>query len=58
MSSKAFEGFYLSDLEYGLKTHHDHLRRLLPVISQKYRPEENEIPKLNAKMLLKAKKNQ
>ena len=58
MSSKAFEGFYLSDLEYGLKTHHDHLRRLLPVISQQYRPEENEIPKLNAKMLLKAKKKQ
>ncbi len=56
MSSKAFEGFYLSDLEYGLKTHHDHLRKLLPIINQKTKPEENEISKINSKMLIKNKK--
>ena len=27
MLSEAFEGFYLSDLEYGVRTHHDHLRK-------------------------------
>ena len=31
MLSEAFEGFYLSDLEYGVRTHHDHLRKLIPV---------------------------
>jgi phenylpropionate dioxygenase-like ring-hydroxylating dioxygenase large terminal subunit len=31
MLSDAFQGFYLSDLEYGVRTHHDHLRAVLPV---------------------------
>jgi phenylpropionate dioxygenase-like ring-hydroxylating dioxygenase large terminal subunit len=33
MKSEAFEGFHLSDLEYGLRRHHDGLRRLLPVMT-------------------------
>ncbi len=31
MSSSAFEGFYLSELEYGIRSHHDIIRKLLPV---------------------------
>ena len=33
MDSKAFDDFYLSDLEYGVKSHHDHLRKILPILN-------------------------
>jgi phenylpropionate dioxygenase-like ring-hydroxylating dioxygenase large terminal subunit len=32
MKSSAFEDFHLSDLEIGLRCHHDQLRRLVPVL--------------------------
>ena len=38
MKSEAFEGFHLSDLEYGLRRHHDGLRRLLPEVTQPQEP--------------------
>jgi hypothetical protein len=47
MLSEAFGGFYLSDLEYGVRSHHDHLRRELPVLSLETAPEEKELRSLN-----------
>ncbi|MDF2373632.1 MAG: aromatic ring-hydroxylating dioxygenase subunit alpha [Rhizobiaceae bacterium] len=52
MTSSGFEGFYLSDLEYGVKTHHDLIRRALPVSTLGEQPGEDAIRPLNAKMLL------
>lgn len=48
MTSNAFAGFYLSDLEYGVRTHHDHLRRVLPVMTLKEAPEEKDMASVNA----------
>jgi phenylpropionate dioxygenase-like ring-hydroxylating dioxygenase large terminal subunit len=50
MKSDAFEGFHLSDLEYGLRCHHDGLRRLLPVTTLHEAPPEDRIAELNAAM--------
>jgi carnitine monooxygenase subunit len=50
MKSSAFEGFYLSDLERGVRAHHDHLRRLLPVMTLDKSPPENTIADVNAEM--------
>ncbi|GLS31165.1 Phenylpropionate dioxygenase, large terminal subunit [Mesorhizobium albiziae] len=47
MLSEAFSGFYLSDLEYGVRTHHDHLRKLVPVIGLDTAPDEKDIWNLN-----------
>lgn len=47
MTSAAFAGFYLSDLEYGVRTHHDHLRRVLPVMTLEEAPEEKEMAAVN-----------
>tara|TARA_R110000751_G_scaffold307890_1_gene433805 strand:+ start:4873 stop:6090 length:1218 start_codon:yes stop_codon:yes gene_type:complete len=52
MISSGFEGFYLSDLEYGVKTHHDLIRRALPVSTLDQQPAEDAIGPLNEKMLL------
>ncbi|PZR00829.1 MAG: ring-hydroxylating oxygenase subunit alpha [Cereibacter sphaeroides] len=51
MKSSAFEDFYLSDLEYGLRNHHDQLRRLLPVLKQREAPTEAAIASLNEELL-------
>jgi phenylpropionate dioxygenase-like ring-hydroxylating dioxygenase large terminal subunit len=51
MQSNAFEGFYLSDLEYGVRTHHDHLRRMLPVVTLETAPEEKDLWNLNEALL-------
>jgi phenylpropionate dioxygenase-like ring-hydroxylating dioxygenase large terminal subunit len=51
MLSEAFSGFYLSDLEYGVRTHHDHLRNLVPVIELESAPEEKDMWNLNEAML-------
>lgn len=48
MTSNAFAGFYLSDLEYGVRTHHDHLRKVLPVVTLKDAPEEKDMAGANA----------
>ncbi len=50
MTSAAFPGFYLSDLEYGVRTHHDHLRKVLPVMTLAAAPEERDMAALNAGM--------
>lgn len=54
MKSAAFEGFHLSDLEYGVRRHHDGLRRLLPVMQRATAPAESEIAVMNAEMLGKS----
>jgi phenylpropionate dioxygenase-like ring-hydroxylating dioxygenase large terminal subunit len=51
MLSEAFPGFYLSDLEYGVRTHHDHLRKLLPMTGLDYAPDEKDMWNLNEAML-------
>ena len=50
MNSSAFEGFYLSDLEYGLRSHHDIIRKLLPVARVEDAPTESEVVTLNREM--------
>ena len=51
LDSSRFEGFFLSDLEYGIRTHHDHIRSVLPVARQEEHPGEQEVASLNASML-------
>lgn len=57
MKSLAFDDFHLSDLEYGVRQHHDLLRDILPVITQREAPAEarmraeNEILLQNSKNL-------
>ncbi|MDQ0321035.1 phenylpropionate dioxygenase-like ring-hydroxylating dioxygenase large terminal subunit [Pararhizobium capsulatum DSM 1112] len=53
MTSKAFHGFYLSDLEYGVRTHHNHLRDVLPVMTLDQAPDEERIGAVNAEMRTK-----
>ena len=43
MKSSGFDRFHLSDLEYGVRCHHDQLRALLPVLRRDCRPEEDQI---------------
>jgi carnitine monooxygenase subunit len=50
MKSTAFEGFHLSDLEYGLRRHHDGLRRLLPVMTLDEAPPEHRLAAVNAEL--------
>ena len=51
MNSKSFEGFYLSDLEYGVKSHHDHMRKQIPILKIENQPDEHLIYKINKEML-------
>lgn len=51
MKSKDYTGFYLSDLEYGVRTHHDHIRAVLPVIDLEKAPAENELAAINAQLM-------
>ena len=56
MLSSAFEGFHLSDLEYGVRRHHDRLRDLLPVLTLESPPPDAEIAALDQEMLGKIPK--
>lgn len=49
--SSAYDGVILSDLEYGVKTHHDHLRALLPVLTLAEPPAPGTMAEVNAAML-------
>jgi carnitine monooxygenase subunit len=51
MKSDAFEGFHLSDLEYGLRRHHDALRHLMPVMTLKDAPSDADIRSVNDKLI-------
>lgn len=50
MTSDSFEGFYLSDLEYGVRSHHDHLRKVLPIYNEETAPNEDNMKDLNASL--------
>ncbi|MEM8597476.1 MAG: aromatic ring-hydroxylating dioxygenase subunit alpha [Pseudomonadota bacterium] len=54
MSSPAFEGFILSDLEYGVRSHHDHLRTAVPVTTMETSPGEEAVATENARLLSQA----
>ena len=51
MKSSAFDGFHLSDLEYGVRLHHDMLRGILPVMTRDVAPAETDVAVQNAEML-------
>ena len=51
MKSSAFDDFHLSDLEYGVRAHHDKLRNLLPVLTLGKAPDESQIAAMNKKLL-------
>lgn len=51
MKSKAFSGFFLSDLEYGVRTHHDHIRARLPVATLDAEPSEADLSLVNRRMM-------
>ena len=51
MRSQAFDAFHLSDIEYGVRLHHDKLRRLLPVAGLDRAPPEADLAALNHEML-------
>jgi hypothetical protein len=48
--SSGYEGYMLSDLEYGVKTYHDILRGLFPVLCGE-EPEKGELANVNATLL-------
>ena len=52
MKSSAFEGFHLSDLEYGVRHHHDLLRALSPLYALETPPTEAEIAARHAELSL------
>lgn len=47
MLSSAFDGFHLSDKEWGLRRHHDMLRQLIPVMREETPPTEDQIAPRN-----------
>ena len=48
--SSGYDGIILSDLEYGVKSHHDELRRLMPVLHADDEPAPGELRSLNSAM--------
>jgi phenylpropionate dioxygenase-like ring-hydroxylating dioxygenase large terminal subunit len=49
--SSAYDGMMLTDLEYGVKTYHDHLRSLLPVMTLEESPKAGTLSAINDEML-------
>ena len=47
MKSSAFDDFHLSDLEFGVRTHHDRLRALIPVMNLDEKPSEDALITVN-----------
>lgn len=50
MKSSAFEGFHLSDLETAVRSHHDHLRQVLPIVTMDTSPSEQAIAETNERL--------
>jgi phenylpropionate dioxygenase-like ring-hydroxylating dioxygenase large terminal subunit len=55
MLSSAFEGFHLSDQEWGLRRHHDGLRALIPVMATEKALPEDEIARRNDELICQSK---
>lgn len=51
MQSTAFDNFHLSDLEYGVRRHHDGLRSLMPVLDAEVAPAEGRLAEINENLL-------
>lgn len=49
--SSAYDGILLSDLEYGVRSYHDELRKILPVLNLPDRPKPGTLADLNEEML-------
>ncbi|MEZ5933513.1 MAG: aromatic ring-hydroxylating dioxygenase subunit alpha [Alphaproteobacteria bacterium] len=49
--SSAYDGVLLTDLEYGVKTYHDHLRAQMPVLTLDESPEAGALAAINDEML-------
>jgi len=49
--SSAYSGIILSDLEYGVKTYHDHLRKIMPVLGLQNAPTAEKMSTVNNEML-------
>jgi carnitine monooxygenase subunit len=49
--SSGYEGVILSDLEYGVRSYHDHLRRALPVVNLETPPAPGTVAAVNAELL-------
>jgi phenylpropionate dioxygenase-like ring-hydroxylating dioxygenase large terminal subunit len=49
--SSGYDGIILSDLEYGVRTYHDHLRAVLPVINLEDEPKPGTLAARNAELL-------
>ena len=50
MKSSAFDGFHLSDLEWGVRRYHDRLRGVLPVLTCTDAPPEDRIKHVNDRL--------
>ena len=48
--SSAYDGLILSDLEYGVRTYHDALRRILPVLNLQAPPPAGALAEVNAEL--------
>lgn len=51
MKSCGFDGFHLSDLEMTVRSHHDQLRRLIPVMTRMTAPSEADVATCNEQLL-------
>jgi phenylpropionate dioxygenase-like ring-hydroxylating dioxygenase large terminal subunit len=49
--SSGFQGFILSDLEYGVKGHHDQLRELMPVLNLSEPPKAGTLRSVDSELL-------
>ncbi|MCZ6735058.1 MAG: Rieske 2Fe-2S domain-containing protein, partial [Planctomycetota bacterium] len=49
--SSGYDGIILSDLEYGVRTYHDHLREVLPVVNLEDEPAPGTVAERNAALL-------
>ena len=49
--SSAYSGIILSDLEYGVKTYHDHLRKIMPVLTLTDQPKSGQLSTLNNELI-------
>jgi hypothetical protein len=46
--SSAYDGILLSDLEYGVKSYHNALREVIPVMKQKTEPLTGTVSQINS----------
>jgi hypothetical protein len=52
MQSSGFAGMILSDLEAGVRSYHDQLRRLMPITTSEEEPAPGSVVRLNSEMLV------